>query len=73
MMDMRMTELFEDSYRLLDSLKEKDKDAGEEIHLSMRGDLMGEYLKVRQLNTENLEEIKKELLQLQESLQMLDM
>ena len=73
MMDMRMTELFEDSFRLLDSLKEKDKDAGEEIHLSMRGDLMGEYLKVRQLNAENLEEIKKELLQLQESLQMLDM
>ena len=73
MMDLRMTELFYDSFRLLDSLMEKNKYAGEEIHLSMHGDLEKEYLKVRRLNTENLEEIKKGLLQLQDSLQMLDM
>ena len=73
MTDNTVEELFNDSFRLLDSLEEKNKEAEETIHLAMRGIMKTEYIKVRRLNKDHLKKIKKELLQLQESLHMLEM
>ncbi len=72
-MDRKTADILNESFSALDSLMEMQQDDTVDITQCIDGEILTEYLKVRELEEKRIKKIKKEVHELSELLQLLEL